>query len=143
MLAQPTKKNVACRAAAALVLTLVGLCTATKASARITANTTDPVAVVTENGHHVIVTGPIGCSAGERAYLRVTVTQRSTGAVAEGRTRLTCTGDGQRWEVHASTRGMEAFEDGPATAVALARTTDREDTDDAHQWLVDITLVEE
>jgi hypothetical protein len=73
----------------------------------------------------------------------VTVTQRATGAVAEGHTRLTCTGNTQQWEVHASTRGQEIFEEGPATAVALARTSDREDITDAHQWLVDITLVGE
>lgn len=72
-----------------------------------------------------------------------TVTQRSTGAVAEGHTRITCTGDIQQWEVHASTQGQETFEEEPATAVALGRTTDRGETTDAHQWLVDITLVGE
>jgi hypothetical protein len=71
------------------------------------------------------------------------VTQRETGAVAEGRTRITCTGDTQQWEVHASIRGKESFQEGPATAVAVARTTDRGDTDDAQQWLVNITLVTE
>jgi len=113
------------------------------AFARITANTIDPVAVVADNGRDVIVTGPIACTAGERAYLRVTVTQRSTGAVAEGRTLLTCTETTQRWEAHASTRGRETFAEGPATATALARTTERGETTDAHQWLVDITLVGE
>ena len=73
----------------------------------------------------------------------MTVTQRTTGAVAEGRTRFTCTGNTQQWEVHASTRANETFQEGPATAVAIARTSDRGDITDAHQWLVDITLVEE
>jgi hypothetical protein len=45
--------------------------------------------------------------------------------------------------VHASVQGKAAFEAGPATAVALGRTTDRGATTDAHQWLVNITLVEE
>ena len=77
------------------------------------------------------------------AYLEVTVTQRATGAVAEGRTRITCTGNTQQWQVHASTQGKETFQEGPATAVALGRTSDRGDITDAHQWLVDITLVGE
>ena len=89
------------------------------------------------------MTGPLGCTAGERAYLRVTVTQRATGAVAEGRTVVTCTGNIERWQVHASTQGNETFQPGPATAVAIAHTTSRGETTDAHQWLVEITLVRE
>jgi hypothetical protein len=102
MLAQPTKPHVKYFVAAALVLTLVGVLIARTAFARIVGNTIDPDAIVTDNGRHLIVTGPISCTAGERAFLRVTVTQRSTGAVAEGRTRLTCTGEGnpKQWEVH-------------------------------------------
>jgi hypothetical protein len=65
------------------------------------------------------------------------------GAVAEGHTRIICTTDVQQWEVHASIQGKETFEEGAATAVALARTSDRGDIDDAHQWLVPITLVGE
>ena len=98
---------------------------------------------MTDTGRQIIVTGPIACTAGERAYLRVTVSQRATGAVAEGRSLVTCTGNTQQWEVHASTQGNETFEEGPATAVAIARTTDRGETTDAHQWLVNITLVGE
>ena len=101
----------------------------------------DPVAMVTANGRHLILTGPIACTGGERAYVRLTVTQRSTGAVAEGNAFLTCTGNTQQWEVHASTQSKESFAEGPATAVALARSTVRGDATDAHQWLVDITLV--
>jgi hypothetical protein len=143
MLAQPTKKHMNCLVSAAMVMALAGVFVAPTAFARITLNTIDPVAIVTDNGRHIIATGPIACTESQRAYLRVTVTQRSTGAVAEGRTLITCTGDTQQWEIHASTQGKEAFEEGPATAVAIARTTDRGDTDDAHQWLVAITLVRE
>jgi hypothetical protein len=50
-------------------------------------NTIDPVAVGADHGQHILVTGPIACTAGERAQLRVTVTQRATGAIAEGRPR--------------------------------------------------------
>ncbi|MGH8550465.1 MAG: hypothetical protein ACRERU_18060 [Methylococcales bacterium] len=108
-------------------------------------NTIAPVAIVTDNGRHIIATGPISCTEGERAYLRVTVTQRSTGAAAEGQTPITCTGIDhiQQWEVHASTPGKTSLEEGSATAVALARTADRRDITDAYQWLVAITQVVE
>ncbi len=123
MFAQPTKKHMKCLVSAAMVLTLAGVFVAPTAFARVVGNTIDPVAIVTDNGHHIIATGPIACTEGERAYLRVTVSQRATGAVAEGRSLITCTGNTQQWEVHASTQGNETFEQGPATAVAIARTT--------------------
>ena len=113
------------------------------AFARLILNTIDPLAIVADHGRHIIVTGPLTCTRGEKAYLEVTVTQRPTGAVAEGRTRITCTGNHQQWEVHASTRGRETFGEGAATAVAIARTSDHGDITDAHQWLVNITLVGE
>jgi hypothetical protein len=98
---------------------------------------------VTDNGRQILVTGPITCTAGERAQLRVTVTQRETGAMAEGHALVSCTGVDQQWELHASTQGSQLFQDGPATAVAIARTSDRGDITDAHQWLVAITLERE
>ena len=143
MFAQPTTKHLSCLASAALVLALAGVFVAPRAFAKVAANTIDPLAIVSDNGRHIIVTGPIACTEGEKAYLRATVTQRSTGAVAQGLTRITCTGDIQQWEIHASKRGKEIFEEGPATAVALARTTFRRNITDAHQWLVNITLIGE
>src|ERR671923_983733 len=103
MLAHPIKKHVNCLMSAAMVLTLVGVCIAPMAFAGMPFNTIDPVAIVTDNGRHLIVTGPVVCTAGETAYLRVTVTQRPTGAVAQGLTRLTGTGASQQWEIHAVT----------------------------------------
>ena len=126
-----------------MLLTLVAVFVAATAFARIVRNTIDPVPIVSDDGRQVIVTGPIACTKNERAYLLVTVTQRPTGAVAEGNTRITCTGNDQQWKIHATTQGKDSFEAGAATAVALARTTDRKDVTDAHQWLVDITLVED
>jgi hypothetical protein len=143
MFAQRIRKRRIRLASVAIGMIVMGGFGAHAAFARITANTIDPVAVVADNGRDVIVTGPLACTAGERAYLRVTVTQRSTGAVAEGRTLFTCIGSNQQWEVHASTQGQETFEEGPATATAVARTTEHEETTDAHQWLVDIALVGE
>ncbi len=94
-------------------------------------------------GRHLIVTRPIACNQEERVDLRVTVTQRETGAVAEGSTFFTCAVETQQWEVHAVTHGKAIFEEGAATAVGVASTTSRGVATDAHQWLVDITLVGE
>ncbi len=90
-----------------------------------------------------MVTGPIECTARERVYLHLTVTQRTTGAVAEGSAFVTCTGVLQQWEVHAETKGKASFAPGAATAVGLASTSLRGRATDAHQWLVSVTLVEE
>jgi hypothetical protein len=49
----------------------------------------------------------------------------------------------EQWEVHAVAHGKPSFAEGPAIAAAVAVTTFRGATTDAHQWLVDITLVEE
>jgi hypothetical protein len=127
--------------ATATALVVVGACLAPLVFARIIGNTIDPVAVVTDHGRQLVVTGPITCTAGERATFRVTVTQRETGAMAEGHALVTCTGVNQQWELHVSTQGSELFQEGPATAVAIARTPDRGAVTDAHQWLVAITLV--
>ena len=109
-------------------------------------NTIAPLAIVTDDGRHLVVTlvaaAPPVCTTGERSFVRVTVTQRSTGAVAEGRTRILC-GENQPWEVHATSQGEATFEEGPATAVATGHSTLRGVTTDAHQWLVNITLVAE
>jgi hypothetical protein len=100
---------------------------------------------VADGGRRLLVTGPIACSAGERTQLRVTVTQRTTGAVAEGQARFTCQGedDVQQWEVRAVAQGEARFQEGTAWAVGLARTTAHGDATDAHQWLVEITVVGE
>src|SRR6266567_2050943 len=142
MFAHPTKAR-HCVVSAGVVLALVGICIAPPAFARIILNTINPVAIVTDNGRHISVTGPLACSGSEPAYLRVTVTQRSTGAVAEGSALITCTTDIQQWAVYASTQGNATFQEGPAVAVALGHTTDRGNTDDANQWLVNIALVRE
>jgi hypothetical protein len=128
---------------AALVLALAGVFVARTAFARIVQNTIDPVGIVAHHGRHVTLTGPIAITAGERAQMRVTVTQRTTGAAAEGHAILTGTGTTNQWEVEAAVEGDETFEAGPATAVAIAHTTLQGQATDAHQWLVNITLVKE
>ncbi len=127
---------------AAIVLTVAGFAIAPLAFAKIMNNTIDPEAVVTDNGRRIILTGPMQIApAGEKVFMRVTISQRSTGAVAEGNGVFTGTGDLQEWQIVAQTEGRPGFEPGEAVAVAIARTTDRNQVTDAHQWLVHITLV--
>jgi hypothetical protein len=92
MFARPTAKRLRRLIPAALVLTLIGVFVAPAVFARIFTNTIDPIATITGDGRHIILTGPVGCDAVEAFYVRVTVTQRSTGAVAEGANRIICTG---------------------------------------------------
>ena len=141
MITQFIQKHLRWLVSAAMLVTVAGLCIAPAAFARIASNTIDPQAIVTDNGRHLILTGPIQATAGERVFTRVTVTQRSTGAVAEGSVAFDATGAVEQWDVHATTQGKATFQPGPATAVGLARTTSRGATTDAHQWLVNINLV--
>jgi hypothetical protein len=119
---------------------VVALIATPVALARVVRNTIDPVAAVSDNGRHLVVTGPIECTPGERAYIRLVVTQRGTGAVADGITRVVCDGTAQQWRIEAGAQGRERFEPGPAIAVASARTATRGHSTDAHQWLVELTL---
>ena len=73
----------------------------------------------------------------------MTVTQRSSGAVAEGIIFFTGTGQTNQWEITATAEGRAAFQAGPATVVGLARSSVSGQATDAHQWLVDVTLVSE
>jgi hypothetical protein len=108
--------------------------------AKLALNTINVAATVSQNGRKIIVTGPIEGTMGERCQLRLTVTQRSTGAVAEGTTQLVLRGSSQSWEVVAHAQGASTFVEGPATAVAMATTASRGQTTDAAQWLVEVTL---
>src|SRR5262245_15441688 len=101
---------------AIVILTIVGVFVAPLAYARFALNTIDPIATLSDKGRGIQLTGPIQTDVVERVFLRVTVTQRSTGAVAEGIATFRATGELQQWEVHASTRGKASFEAGPATA---------------------------
>ena len=95
-------------------------------------------------GGHVQIGGHAVCAEGAVADLRVTITQRGTGAVAEGRTRIACTGDETSWEIQGATVGRGAFSTtGPATACGLLEITGANDLRDAVQWCRDeIELLE-
>jgi len=114
------------------------------AYARIARNTIDDVAAVSGDGRHLDLTEPLQVTAGERVELEVPITQRSTGAVAKGSLVFTATGEEQHWAVRATTVGRAVFEPGSAWAVGLAVTTRQGgNATDAHQWLVNLTLVQQ
>src|SRR5262245_21975169 len=127
----------------AIILTLLGIVIAPVAYAKLARNTIDPTAKVSDSGRQIVVTGPLQTDVVEKIYLRVKVTQRTTGAVADGIAIFRGTGELQQWEVKVKARGKASFEPGPATAVATAITSDKGQTSDAHQWLVNITLVDQ
>ena len=127
----------------AVLVILAGGFVARIAFARIVYNTIDPVGIVADKGRQVTVTGPIAVTAGERTELRVTVTQRSTGAVAESVIFFTGSGQTNQWETTAVAEGRAAFQAGPATVVGLARSSINGQATDAHQWLVNVTLLHE
>jgi hypothetical protein len=132
------------RLAAGALLLALALLGAQPSLARIMRNTIDTVATIGLHNRQVVLTGPIEVlPAGEMVFLRVTVTQRSTGAVAEGIAFLVGTGAVQQWRVRAFALTRDRFEEGPAIAVALARSSAGAEGTDAHQWLVDVTLVRE
>ena len=127
----------------ALLLVVSSLFIARTVVAKIVNNTIDTVGLVTDKGRQVTVTGPIAVTTGERTELRVTVTQRSTGAVAEGVIFFTGTGQTNQWEVTVVAEGRAVFQTGPATVVGLARSSSQGKATDAHQWLVNVTLLRE
>jgi hypothetical protein len=128
---------------AALVLIVGGAFLAPRVFGKVIANTIDTTAFVSRDGSQILVRGPITGTAGERCDLRATVTQRSTGAIAEGGVHLRLNGSNQTWVLEAEIVGDAAFVPGPATVVAAAVTSKRGDATDAHQWLVNVTLVRE
>lgn len=73
MFAHPTKML---RYGIAAAVALACVCIAPLAFAKVALNTIDAVGIVTDNGRHVALTGPLACAEREPAYLRVTVTQR-------------------------------------------------------------------
>ena len=134
-------------ASVAILIALIGVSIAPTAFARnrIT-NAADVVRVTlsADNARQLTVSGHLGCPTnGLRAQIRVTVTQRSTGAVAEGSTVLTSTGDTQNWEIRAGVQGKWAFEEGPVTVVYFVQSFDSEESTDANQWLRTFDLIKE
>ncbi len=122
-------------------LLLLSLTIASAAMPRkLAANTINPTATLNAGGNRITLTGPFTCTQVEWVAFRVTITQRTTGALAEGYALRLGSTTSQQWQVLATTRGDATFEPGPATAVAVAVSTLHGETTDAHQWLVPVTL---
>jgi hypothetical protein len=127
-----------------LVTTVLAAMTALAptASAGVVLNTIDAEATLDDTGRLVAVTGPIRCDRAERGAIRVTVSQRTTGAVAEGRWRGTCPRTTTIWTAKRLVlRGSETFRPGSARACALGVTRRAGTVTDAKQWCEDIRLV--
>jgi hypothetical protein len=83
------------------------------------------------------------CTEGAVGDLSVTISQRGIGAVAEGTTRIHCTGDEVPWEIQAQTVGRGALGPGPATACGLLQVDGQDVPPDTRQWCRDgIELIE-
>jgi hypothetical protein len=127
-----------------LVTTLLAAMTALAptASAGVVLNTIDGEASLDDAGRLVAVTGPIRCDRAERATIRVTVSQRSTGAVTEGRWRGTCGRTTATWTAKRFVpRGAATFRPGSAKACALGVTRGAGTVTDAKQWCEPVRLV--
>jgi hypothetical protein len=101
----------------------------------------DSVATLSSDGHRIRVRGPIDCDDDLDVDLSVTITRRTSGALAKGAGRASCTAD--RWEIEAWPRRSGPFEVGQdATVCVLARFRDDSRVVDAQQWCEDVTLSE-
>lgn len=101
----------------------------------------DSVATLSSDGHRIRVRGPIDCDDDLDADLSVTITRRTSGALAKGAGRESCTAD--RWEIDAWQRRSGRFELGDdARVCVLARFRDDSGVVDAQQWCEDVTLTE-
>jgi hypothetical protein len=110
------------------------------AHAFVSANTIDRDATYRNGGASVRVTGPIGCTMGERVSIQVLVTQAASGARGREAWRRRCTGEVQRWRVRAPTRKGARFEAGRARVCAVARTRSAHRLTDTRRWCERVTV---
>jgi hypothetical protein len=127
----------------AAVLMLLAL--ATVAIADIEEGEFDDDGFVSSDGRHVTTQVSLECDEGERYFLRLTITQDESGALAQARQPGECTEDDMDVVVSAPARGKTLFEANEETeACALVRTRDKSEISDAEQFCeVDINLDEE
>ena len=105
--------------------------------------TINAVATLRSKGGEVLVEGPIQCEKHEMLRLRVTVSQRTTRALAEGNLEQEATGRVQCWEVVAKRQHAESFEEGPGEACVLATTWHHGTLTDVAQWRGELVIMEE
>jgi hypothetical protein len=101
----------------------------------------NPTAQLLSGGAKVKVSGHLTCTAGDHIFVRITVTQTETGALAEKAWgNHVCTGSSQPFGVTATAQDAERFTPGTATACAVARTNNGSRNTAAIQWCKDLTL---
>jgi hypothetical protein len=121
------------KAVFALAITVATLGAGT-ALAAMSNNTIDSAGTLAKQGRQATVTVLLECDRVQTVRLHVTLSQEST--VAERCLAVRCGTDLGRFPVAAQARDRDRFEEGPATACAVA-----EAQDDARQWCKDVTLV--
>jgi hypothetical protein len=99
-----------------------------------------PTQTLIASGRAVKLSGPIKCPAGDIVRVRATVSQRSTGAVAQAFWNKPCTGKGQHWHKTASVNDGVMLSAGCAHAAGLAIIRHAGKPVDAFQWLRTVTL---
>jgi hypothetical protein len=127
---------------AALVAAMAAL--TAPAGAGVVLNTIDREATLDDAGRVIEAAGPIRCSERERASIRVTISQRTTGAVADGRWRGRCLQTTTTWTARGfAPQGSATFQPGTAKACALGITRRDSSVTDAKQWCRTVRLVED
>lgn len=95
---------------------------------------------LTNRGRAVLISGPITCRAGDRVRIRATVSQVSTGAVAEGVWSGRCTGMVLNWHITARVTDGVDLRAGGADGVGLAIIRQDRTPRRAVQWIRPLTL---
>jgi hypothetical protein len=100
----------------------------------------DDAAQLANGGGTVRVSGPITCGMGDSVRIRATVSQASTGAVAEGLWSKRCTGTLQHWHITAIVTDGAHFSAGDADGAGLAIIRRHGVPGSAIQWIRPLTL---
>ena len=106
--------------------------------------TADEAVLMPSEDDDVVVTGGIKCAEGQLVEINVTVTQETTGAVANGSTLTRCLGTDtqpRQWIVHAPTLSQTPFETDTAHIVVNTRTIAQGEETHEWSWETDVQLV--
>jgi hypothetical protein len=90
--------------------------------------------ILANNGREVVVTGHFTCTRGDVYEIRTAVTQRSTGALAAGKTQGRCSGRAEPFEAATWVYDEALFVPGPAQACAMMVTQADSQITDVFQW---------
>jgi len=100
----------------------------------------DHAGALINGGGAVRVSGPIACKAGDSVRIRATVSQVSTGAVAEGVWSKRCTGKTLHWHITAIVTNGVHLAAGDAEGVGVAIIRRHGIPGSAVQWISELTL---